>query len=196
MKMKKTLPILVSTCLFFTALQSSSAADTKVDAKAHSMNSIDLSLDPFAMSLKRLWTDPLETPLWFGRLAHEPFLGLDYSSYRSMPAGWEPRVNLTETADAMKLTAEVPGIEARDLDVVIKQNRITISGKKEVGDKALNGKSERVEQYESFERVMELPYKIDEDKAVATLKNGVLTITAPKLARGETDGKKLIINVQ
>jgi HSP20 family protein len=79
--------------------------------------------------------------------------------------------------------AEVPGFTASELEVSLDGGRLTISGNKETKDEQRKGKTIYQEQCsEQLLRVIDLPAEVDSAKAAATLRNGVLEITIPKVA--------------
>ena len=93
-------------------------------------------------------------------------------------------LHVTEKDDAITVHAEVPGFSAKDLEVSLEAGRLTISGKKETKEEQKKGKTIYQEQRsEQLMRVIDLRAEIDSAKAAATLKNGVLEITIPKVAK-------------
>ena len=93
-------------------------------------------------------------------------------------------VQISESANAVELEAEIPGFEAKDLAVSIESGRVTISGKKESTEERKKGKTVYKEQCSNqVLRVIDLPAEVDGTKATATLKNGVLNMTLPKAAQ-------------
>lgn len=106
------------------------------------------------------------------------------------------RSNMSETNDEICITAELPGIELKDIDVEITGNRISIKGEKkseteEKGDD--NGREfHRIERRSgSFRRMMTLPFDIDPDKVNAAAKDGVLTVTIAKPPEAVKEAKKI-----
>jgi HSP20 family protein len=90
-------------------------------------------------------------------------------------------LEITESEDALNVKAEVPGFAAKELDIQVEGNRLTISGKHESTEESAKGRtiySERCSQ-EVF-RSVELPSEVDGAKVNATLKDGILTIQLPK----------------
>jgi len=80
--------------------------------------------------------------------------------------------------------AEVPGFEAKDLEVSFEGNRLTISGKKETKEEQKKGTTLYQEQCSNqLLRVIDLPSEVESAKATATLKNGLLEISVPKAAK-------------
>ena len=107
-----------------------------------------------------------------------PSLGLG----RSLSA-W-PNVELGETDREIRVTAEVPGMSEKDVELLVEDGVLTIRGEKksETEDKE-RGYSERY--YGRFERRIALPSNVDEHGANATFRDGVLTVTLPKSPEAE-----------
>lgn len=103
-----------------------------------------------------------------------------------------PAVDLSEDDKAYKITAELPGLDAKDVDVSVSDGRLVLKGEKrqEKEEKDKNYYfSERT--YGSFQRAFELPASIDRDKIAADFAKGVLTITLPKTAEAQKQSKKI-----
>ena len=102
------------------------------------------------------------------------------------PAGWQPPVDLYETADAYVVTAEVPGLERDDIDIQTGEGRLTLSGARDERPIACE-QYHRIERgHGSFQRSFQLPLPIDNTAVTAELKDGVLTIRCPKLPNAAT----------
>jgi HSP20 family protein len=96
------------------------------------------------------------------------------------PAGWQPPVDLYETADAYVLTAEIPGVDRDDIDIQTGEGRLTLSGMRRERPMACE-QFHRIERgHGSFQRTFQLPLPIDPAGVTADLKDGVLTIRCPK----------------
>jgi HSP20 family protein len=92
-----------------------------------------------------------------------------------------PAVEMNETSDAIHLKLEVPGLEAKDLDVQVTKEAVSISGERKSESKTEeNGVTRSEFRYGSFRRVIPLPAQIQNDKVEAEFKNGVLTLNLPK----------------
>jgi HSP20 family protein len=117
-----------------------------------------------------------------------PFGTTDRLFDRSL--GW-PNVEVSETNKEMKVTAELPGIDEKDVDVQLANGVLTIRGEKktETEDKDRLF-SERF--YGRFERRIPVD-DIFEDKVIASFKNGVLTVTLPKTASATEKVKRIAI---
>ena len=97
---------------------------------------------------------------------------------------WVPAIDVVEKKDAYVLYAELPGVDASQVDISFEQNVLTIRGTKRSALEATNEGELRVYAAEratgSFERSMRLPEFVDGDKINAEFANGLLTVTVPK----------------
>ena len=92
-------------------------------------------------------------------------------------AAFKPKVNISESEKEIVVSAELPGMDDKDIDVSLSKNELTIQGEKKEEKKSYT----RMESsYGSFKRTLLLPCKVEDDKVEAQFKNGVLTITLPK----------------
>jgi HSP20 family protein len=93
-------------------------------------------------------------------------------------------VNVAEADRTVTVDAEVPGFEAKDLEITLEPQRLIISGKRETKEEKQTGKSVYREQCSNeIFRAVSLPAEVDASKATATLKNGMLEVQVPKSAR-------------
>ena len=107
---------------------------------------------------------------------------------------FSPRVNIEETKDHLILTFELPGMEKKDLKVQVKDNVLTVSGKRELKDESKDGNTVRSEIWSgSFSRSFTLPETINPEKIGADYKNGLLEIRMDKLE--EVKPKEIEIKV-
>ena len=96
-------------------------------------------------------------------------------------AGVFPLINLTEDKDCYYLRAELPGVNAEELDIQATANNVAISGERKIAAEAENARYHRREREAgSFSRMIGLPGDINSDKVDAKLENGILTIVVPK----------------
>ena len=126
------------------------------------------------------------------RLFDETIRSFDMSSMFMRTASW-PNVEISETDKEYRVSADVPGLEEKDVEVLFSDGVLTIRGEKksEVEDKERQF-SERF--YGSFERQIPLGDEIEEDKVEASFKSGVLTVTLPKTAKAQAKVKRIAIN--
>ncbi|RVA37258.1 Hsp20/alpha crystallin family protein [Mesorhizobium sp. M7D.F.Ca.US.004.03.1.1] len=119
--------------------------------------------------------------------------GLPALSRFSANGGRWPRVEISDGEKEIRVTAEVPGMEEKDIEVLLDDGVLTLKGEKrsETEDKDRQF-SERF--YGRFERRVPLGHEVEEDKADARFKNGVLTVTLPKTAKAQSQAKRIAIN--
>lgn len=92
-----------------------------------------------------------------------------------------PKLDISETETEYKVTAELPGMQEKDIQIRLEKDNLVLSGEKKSETEEKEKTYHRVERsYGSFERVIPFDTQLDEDKVSAVFKNGVLTITLPK----------------
>ena len=105
------------------------------------------------------------------------------------PDNWEnlgnfskiPAAELTENDDALHLKLEVPGMQAKDIDVQVMADRVAISGERKSETKSEENGTTRSEfRYGKFQRVIPLPARIQNTNVTAEYKDGILNLTLPK----------------
>jgi HSP20 family protein len=103
--------------------------------------------------------------------------------YEEMGASFTPRVDMEEDEKEIRVTAELPGMDAKDIYISIQRDVLTLRGEKSSEHEEKKGQYHRIERsYGSFERQIPLGVEVDAEKVGADLKDGVLTITLPKPA--------------
>jgi HSP20 family protein len=104
-----------------------------------------------------------------------------------------PTVDVSETEKEIIVSAEIPGVEAKNIDVNLDGSVLTIKGERKREREEKEESFHRIERsYGSFYRALQLTSEVDGERIKATYKKGVLRITLPKTKR-ET-GKKIEIN--
>ena len=110
-------------------------------------------------------------------------------SWSSLPA-----VDVVENEKAFEISAELPGLEKNDVEVILSENVLTINGeKKEEKEENNQGYYVSERRYGSFTRSFRLPEGANADKIEAHFKNGVLRVTVPKNVEAQTPQKKIAI---
>jgi HSP20 family protein len=100
-----------------------------------------------------------------------------------------PALDISETKDAVVVKAEVPGMEAKDIQLSLHEQILTLKGEKKQEKEEKDEHYYRVERsYGAFARTVRLPATVDGSKVTAAFKNGLLTVTLPKApaAKGTT----------
>ncbi|NOY81186.1 MAG: Hsp20/alpha crystallin family protein [Kiritimatiellaeota bacterium] len=117
---------------------------------------------------------------WFGRgtgIDEEPFL---------------PAVDVREKARSVVVTAELPGVDEKDIEVRLDGDTLIIRGEKhEEKEDAENGWFRSERSYGAFVRSVPLPAEVDPERAEASFRRGVLKVTLPKLKTARDDGRRI-----
>jgi HSP20 family protein len=160
--------------------------------KPSAASSVPQMLHPFEslrQEIDRLFDD-------FGRGFWRPF---GRSLFAGEPPSWRelsltamPAVDVVESDKAYELTAELPGMDEKNIEVKVVNGNLTIKGEKQ------EEKEEKKKDYYlhernfgSFERSFGIPEGVDADKIEASFKKGVLTVTLPKKADAQKPAKKI-----
>ena len=92
-----------------------------------------------------------------------------------------PVIDISETEKEYVITSEIPGVDAKDLDVTLTDGILTIKGEKKQENEEKEENYHRIERhYGSFERSFRIPEKVKTDKLDATYKDGVFKLSLPK----------------
>lgn len=107
---------------------------------------------------------------------------------------FNPHMDVTENDKEVKVSAELPGLADKDIEVSLNRDVLTISGEKKAEKEDKGENHYRMERsYGSFQRSVQLPAEVEADKVEANFKNGVLQITLPKLHPDNSVKKKISI---
>lgn len=110
---------------------------------------------------------PLEGPAWLG--------------------GFEPCIDVSETDDEVQISAELPGMDEKDIDVSLSDDVLVLKGERvDEHEEKRKDYYHREQMRGSFHRAIQLPAEIDTEKVRASFKKGVLTITLPKAPGAHT----------
>ena len=105
-----------------------------------------------------------------------------------------PAVDVAEKDKAFEITAELPGMEEKNIEVKVANSTLTIKGeKKEEREEKEKDYYVSERRFGSFQRSFGLPEGVDADKIEANFKNGVLTITLPKTADAQKQEKTIAV---
>ncbi len=107
-------------------------------------------------------------------------------------AEWLPALDVSETKDEIVVKAEVPGMEAKDIDISLSGDVLTIKGQKKQEKKQKDENYHMSERsYGAFFRSVRLPQEVQGDKVAAQYKDGVLKITLPKSEKAKAKEIKI-----
>jgi HSP20 family protein len=128
------------------------------------------TLAPWSGNLRRdleRFFDRFTDPIW------EPF--------ETMAGDWAPKLDVSETKDAMIVKADIPGVDPEEIEIRLTGDLLTLKGEREKETAEKEECYHRVERtYGAFLRSVRLPMAVDGSKVTATFKNGVLVLTLPK----------------
>ena len=106
-----------------------------------------------------------------------------------------PAAEIKDTADAIHLKLEVPGMEAKDINVQVTEKAVYISGERKTENKTEEKGVTRSEfQYGKFQRLIQLPARIQNTNVTAEYKDGILTLTLPKTEQEKNKVVKVNLN--
>jgi HSP20 family protein len=113
---------------------------------------------------------------------------------RPMTLGNAPAVDIAEKENSYEITAEIPGLDASNLEIKLTNGTLTIKGeKKEEKEEKKKDYYLSERRFGSFQRSFQVPEGVDVEKIDASFKNGVLTITLPKTADALKKEKKIAV---
>lgn len=105
---------------------------------------------------------------------------------------FSPRVNVSEDDNTVDVSAELPGLSNKDIEVSLKENVLTIKGEKNVEKEEKKKDYYHLERsYGKFHRAVALPAEVEEDKVDASFKDGILKIRLPKTAKAQEKGRMI-----
>jgi len=108
-------------------------------------------------------------------------------------AGSWPSLEVNASFNEVRVSAELPGMDEKDVEVLVDNDVLTIRGEKK-SESENHGRHFSERYYGRFERSLALPFEVDEEKAEASFKNGVLTVTIPKSATAKDTAKRIAMN--
>jgi HSP20 family protein len=122
---------------------------------------------------------------WIQRFFDDPFFAASPTATHlpeTFTRGHLPPVNVAENDKEMAVTVELPGLEEKDIEVSLSGNLLTIQAERKFEDEKKDKQYHRVEcQYGTFTRTLTLPDGLKRDAVDARYKNGILTLTIPKV---------------
>lgn len=140
------------------------------------------------------------------RLFDETFrtLGMPYRLFRTddtrgsiddLGEGFRPSTDVSGSENQYNITLDIPGLTEDDITIELKNRILTIKGEKETKSESDDKKFYRVERsFGSFQRTLALPDDASGDDIIASMKNGVLKLTVPRMVLPESDVKRISIS--
>jgi HSP20 family protein len=128
-----------------------------------------------------------------------------FKGFGAMPAAWSGngvtalKIDVKETEKGLEISAELPGVDQKDIELEVDDDILTIKGEKKLEKEEQDEKSgyhlmER--SYGSFARSIRLPYPVKPDSVTADFSKGVLKVTCPKPAESVSASKKIPIQAR
>ncbi|HWE24689.1 MAG TPA: Hsp20/alpha crystallin family protein [Myxococcales bacterium] len=112
-----------------------------------------------------------------------------------LTGAWVPAVDVFEDNDAITLKLELPEVDAKDVDIQVEANQLTVRGERKLEHEEKRDNYHRIERtYGSFSRSFTLPSTIDTEHISAESKDGVLRVVLPK--RAETKPRQVKVQVE
>ncbi len=125
--------------------------------------------------------------------------------YRDIESFWRPdfgtlvmpAIDIAEKDAAFEVTAELPGLDPRNIELQLTDGLLTIKGeKKEEKEEKTSDRYLSERRYGSFRRSLQVPASVDADKIAATYRSGVLTVTLPKSADAQKKQRTIPITAK
>lgn len=123
-----------------------------------------------------------------------PMMSLGSMAPWGMNMNW-PGLEVSETDKELRVIAEIPGVDEKDVEVLLEDGVLVLRGEKrsETEDKDRQF-SERY--FGRFERRLPLGVEVEEERVRASFRNGLLTVTLPKSANAQSKARRIAINGQ
>ena len=157
--------------------------------------------EPFGQLFEPLASVRRDIDRFFEGLAPSFPRGIDFDPFRRLGSVFEhgrgdlaPHVEVTEQKKAYEISAELPGVDEKDVKVTLRDHTLIVSGEKKSErkeEKKEYSMSER--RYGSFRRSFRVPDDVDEDKISAKFDKGVMTVILPKAASAKPKGRHIPI---
>ncbi len=124
-------------------------------------------LRPFTGLIENFFEDPVFAP--------------NLRAFRGSEQTFVPAVDLAQTDEGYLVTADLPGLDKKDIHLSIENNTLTLSGERAFERKEDGPQFDRIERaYGKFSRTFQLPSNVDNSRVKASFENGVLSIEVPK----------------
>lgn len=131
------------------------------------------------------------------RLFDDFFAPAETRSFGATAAALQPSIDVEETEQAYVVTAELPGIAEKDIELSLADNALTLSGEKRSEHEEKDGGRRYTERsFGRFSRTIPFPAEVDADKVQAACRNGVLTVTLPKNAKARDKSRRIEVRAE
>jgi len=131
------------------------------------------------------------------RTFNDAYRGVNREDDQSMVATWSPLVDVYEDADGITLKAELPEVDAKDVEIQVEQNTLTLKGARKLEREDKRDGYHRIERtYGAFSRTFTLPNTVDVEHITAESREGVLRLFLPKKAETKPRQIKVAVSAQ
>ena len=167
----------------------------KIPVKAEAHTPLSAATPWFSFDSLRREVDRLFDDFGNGWLRTTPARSFNVEPLFRRQFDWKaPAVDIVEKDGAFEVTAEVPGLDAKGLEVTLRNGNLVIKGEKQEETKEESKDYHLHERhFGSFERAFALPEGIDADKIEASFEKGILKVTLPKAAAAQKPEKKITV---
>ncbi len=171
-----------------TKLPVKSGTSAAQPAKFADWRPFDMMRNQMDRLFREFETGFLQTPL---------YREVDNFFHRDFNFDVKPAIDIVEKDNAFEVTAELPGLDSKNIDLQISDGVLTIKGEKsEEKEEKTKDRYVSERRYGSFRRSLQVPSSVDADKVEASYKSGVLTITLPKSVEAQKKQKTIPIAVK
>lgn len=120
------------------------------------------------------------------RLFNDSLQATDGDQSRVVTSNWSPAVDIREEADRYVITADVPGVDPKDIELTVESGVLTLRGERKLESEQNEGGYRRIERsYGTFYRRFALPDNADTESVSAKGNHGVLEVSVPKTERAQ-----------
>ena len=121
--------------------------------------------------------------------------GREGSQESGLTGAWTPAVDVFEDSDGILLKVELPEVDAKDVEIQVENNQLTVRGERKLENAENRDSYHRIERtYGAFQRTFTLPTTVDTEHISAESKDGVLRVLLPKKA--ETKPRQIKVQVE
>ncbi len=125
------------------------------------------------------------------------FQGFEMEPFGGRLGAFSPDIDVVENEREIKVKAELPGMDEKDIDVSVNEDALIIRGEKKEEQEDKGKDYYRMERsYGSFTRTIPLPAEVETDKVEAKFRKGVLTVVLPKTAKAVEGTKKIAVKAE
>ena len=123
--------------------------------------------------------------------------GRNFAAAGQPAALLRPSIDVDETEQAYRVSAELPGLTEKDVELNLRDNALTISGeKRSEREEEKGGRRYAERSFGRFERTLPFPTEVDADRVDAVFRNGVLTVTLPKNEKVQDKTRRIEVRSQ